>query len=376
MLRKYIIPIVLWAIASLTLIVAACGDDDDAGGTATPGDGTEPAGSQTQPPAQTGEGLLATVQDRGELICGVNDAVPGFGAVDSATGENTGFDVDYCKAIALAVLGDADAVQYVPLTADTRLPAVQTGQVDVLIRNTTWTISRDAANGLSFATTTYYDGQGMMVRAADGYTSVDDLANSTICTLQGTTTQLNLSDRLPDSEALPFEVNDTLQTAFIEERCDGWTSDRSQLSARRSEYPDSEGGPEALVILDEVFSKEPLGPVTIDGDDQWFDIVNWTVIGTILAEERGVTSSNIDDFIADPGNPEVARMLGVPEQEGGDVFDPGLGIPPDFLQDVIRGVGNYGEIYDRNIVPIDLPREGTVNALWTEGGLIYAPPWR
>ena len=374
MLRKYIIPIVLWAIASMTLIVAACGDDDDAGGTATPGDGTEPAGTETQPPAQTGEGLLATVQDRGELICGVNDAVPGFGFVES-DGTNSGFDVDYCKAIALAVLGDAEAVQYVPLTADARLPAVQTGQVDVLIRNTTWTISRDAATGLSFAVTTFYDGQGMMVRAADGITSLDDLASATICTLQGTTTELNLADRLPNSEALSFEDNDTLQAAFIEERCDGWTSDRSQLASRQSAYPEDAGGPDALVILDEVFSKEPLGPVTIDNDSQWYDIVNWTTIGTILAEERGVTSENIDDFIADPQNPEIARLLGV-AIEGGDIFDPGLGLPPDFMQDVIRGVGNYGEIYERNITPIGLPREGTLNALWTDGGLIYSPPWR
>jgi general L-amino acid transport system substrate-binding protein len=370
MLKRYIIPSALWLMATIFIVIAACGGDDDADGTATPTD----TGGDTATPAQTGEGLLKTVQDRGELICGVNDQVPGFGFVES-DGTNTGFDVDYCKAVALAVLGDADAVQYIPLTGDTRLPAVQTGQVDVLIRNTTWTISRDAANGLSFATTTYYDGQGMMVRAADGITSVDDLANSTVCTLQSTTTQLNLADRLPDSTALPFEINDTLQTAFIEERCDGWTSDRSQLASRKSAYPESAGGPDALVILDEVFSKEPLGPVTIDGDDQWFDIVNWTVIGTILAEERGIDSTNIDDFIADPGNPEIARMLGV-SFEGGDIFDPGLGIPADFMQDVISGVGNYGEIYDRNIVPINLPREGTVNALWTDGGLIYAPPWR
>jgi general L-amino acid transport system substrate-binding protein len=370
MLKRYIIPSALWLMATIFIVIAACGGDDDADGTATPDTGD---GSET--PAQTGDGLLETVQNRGELICGVNDQVPGFGFVES-DGTNTGFDVDYCKAIALAVLGDADAVQYVPLTGDTRLPAVQTGQVDVLVRNTTWTIGRDASNGLSFATTTFYDGQGMMVRAADGITSVDELAESTVCTLQSTTTQLNLADRLPDSTALPFEINDTLQTAFIEERCDGWTSDRSQLASRKSAYPESAGGPDALVILDEVFSKEPLGPVTIDGDDPWFDIVNWTTIGTILAEERGITSDNIDTFIDAPGSPEVARMLGVPAEPGGEIFDPGLGIPADFMQDVIRGVGNYGEIYERNLVPILLPREGSLNALWTDGGLIYAPPWR
>jgi len=234
MLRRYIIPSALWLIATVFIVIAACGGDDDADGT----DGTPTDGDGTGTPAQTGEGLLATVLDRGELICGVNDSVPGFGFVES-DGSNTGFDVDYCKAVALAVLGDAEAVQYVPLTADARLPAVQTGQVDVLIRNTTMTVSRDAGSGLSFATTTYYDGQGLMVRDGEGFTTVDDLATSTICTLQGTTTELNLTDRLPNSDPLPFVDNDTLQAAFIEVRCDGWTSDRSQLAARQSAYPDS-----------------------------------------------------------------------------------------------------------------------------------------
>lgn len=375
MLRKYIIPIVLWAIASLTLIVAACGDDDDAGGSTTPTGGASgtPSG-ETNPPTQTGESLLATVQDRGELICGVNDAVPGFGFVES-DGTNSGFDVDYCKALAAAVLDDPEAVQYVPLTADARLTAVQTGQVDVLIRNTTWTISRDASSALSFATTTFYDGQGMMVRTADGIDSVDDLANSTICVLQGTTTELNLADRLPNSTALGFEDNDTLQQAFIEERCDGWTSDKSQLASRRSAYPDGEGGPDALVILDETFSKEPLGPVTIDNDSQWYDVVNWVVIGTILADEYGITSANVDDHIANPDNAEVARLLGV-SFEGGEIFDPGIGLPPDFMQEVIKQVGNYDEIYERNVAPLGIARAGTLNASWTDGGLIYSPPWR
>jgi general L-amino acid transport system substrate-binding protein len=215
-----------------------------------------------------------------------------------------------------------------------------------------------------------------MVRAADGFTSVDDLANATVCTTQGTTTELNLADRLPESEALGFEDNDTLQQAFIEERCDGWTSDKSQLAARRSIFPESAGGPDSLVILEETFSKEPLAPVTIDNDSQWFDVVNWTVIGVILAEESGITSENVDEMIAAPPSLDVARLLGVPF-EGGEVFNPGLGLDPDFMQEVIRSVGNYGEIYERNITPIGIaPRPGTLNALWTDGGLIYAPPWR
>lgn len=364
-----VLPLVLIAIAALTL--AACGDDD--GGTPTPTGGGSPT-AQGTPGGGSHSQILQAVRDRGELICGVNDAVPGFGFVEP-DGSFSGFDVDYCKAVAAAVLGDPDAVQYVPLTAEARLTAVQTGQVDVLIRNTTWTSSRDASSGLSFATTTFYDGQGIMVRAADGFTSVDDLADATVCTLQGTTTELNLADRLPNSEALGFENNDTLQQAFIEGRCDGWTSDKSQLAARRSAFPEDAGGPDSLVILEETFSKEPLGPLTIDNDSQWFDVVNWVTIGTILAEELEIDSSNVSDMAANPPSVDVARLLGVPF-EGGEVFDSGLGIEPTFMQDVIAAVGNYGEIYDRNITPLGIEREGTLNALWTEGGLIYSPPFR
>jgi general L-amino acid transport system substrate-binding protein len=204
---------------------------------------------------------------------------------------------------------------------------------------------------------------------------VDDLANATICVLQGTTTELNLSDRLPGSTALGFENVDTLQQAFVEERCDGWTSDKSQLAARRSTFPEDAGGPESLVILEETFSKEPLAPATIDNDSEWFDLVNWTVIGMIAAEELGVTSQNVEDQASAPDSVDVARLLGVPF-EGGEVFEPGLGPEPDFMQDVISQVGNYGEVYETNLVPIGLEREGTLNALWTDGGLIYSPPFR
>ncbi|HEY5639116.1 MAG TPA: amino acid ABC transporter substrate-binding protein [Dehalococcoidia bacterium] len=309
------------------------------------------------------------------MNCGVNDSVPGFGTLLD-DGTFAGFDIDYCRAVAAAVLGDSEAVDYTPLTAEARLTAVQTGQVDVLIRNTTWTTSRDASSGLTFATTTFYDGQGLMVRVADGFADVDALANATICVLQGTTTELNLADRLPDAEALGFENNDTLQTAFVEERCDGWTSDKSQLASRRSAYPAAEGGPESLVILDETFSKEPLGPVTIDNDAQWSDIVNWVVIGTIAAEELGVNSGNVADMAANPPNVSVARLLGV-GFEGGDVTDTGLDVEVTFMQDVLAQVGNYGEIYEKNVEPIGLLRRaGTLNALWTDGGLIYSPPFK
>ncbi|HET9476351.1 MAG TPA: amino acid ABC transporter substrate-binding protein [Dehalococcoidia bacterium] len=370
-LRRVFTALTLTLIAIIGIALAACGDDD--GGTATPTGEGSPTVAGT-PGGGSHSQILQAVQGRGELICGVNDAVPGFGFLQP-DGSFAGFDIDYCKAVAAAVLGDSEAVQYVPLTAEARLTALQTGQVDVLIRNTTWTVTRDAASGLSFATTTFYDGQGMMVREADGFGSVDDLADATVCTLQGTTTELNLADRLPNAEALGFENNDTLQQAFIEGRCDGWTSDKSQLAARRSTFPADAGGPESLVILEETFSKEPLGPVTIDNDDQWFQLVDWVVIGTMLAEELGITSANVDDMAASPPNVDVARLLGVPF-EGGEVTDPGFGVDPTLMQEVIRSVGNYGEIYERNITPIGIDREGTLNDLWTDGGLMYGPPWR
>jgi general L-amino acid transport system substrate-binding protein len=367
--------LLVFAVAALAVAAIACDDDDDepeaSGGGNTPAAGETPSGNGD---GGGGGRILEQVRSRGELICGVNDAVPGFGFVD-AQGAFSGFDVDYCKAVAAAVLGDANAVQYVPLTAEARLTALSTGQVDVLIRNTTWTVSRDAQSGLAFATTTFYDGQGIMVREADGFATVDDLANATVCVLQGTTTELNLADRLPTSTPLPFEDNETLQAAFVEERCDAWTSDKSQLAARRSAYPADAGGPESLVILEETFSKEPLGPLTVDNDSQWFDVVNWTVIGTILAEEFGITSENVESAAGSPESIDVARLLGVPF-EGEAAFDPGLGIDADFMQGVIAAVGNYGEIYERNITPIGIEREGTLNAQWTDGGLIYGPPFR
>ncbi len=367
-----------WLLIGVALLVAvlaigaiACSDDDDDDG----GNGNDVQDGDNGDNGDGASNILADVLARGSLICGVNNSVPGFGFVDE-DGNFSGFDVDYCRAIAAALFGDPDAVEYVPLTAEARLTAVQTGQIDVLIRNTTWTASRDASTGLTFATTTFYDGQGLMVRVADGYATVDDLADARICVLSGTTTELNLADRLPGSEGIGYEDNDTLQTAFIEESCDGWTSDKSQLASRRSAYPEDAGGPDSLVILDETFSKEPLGPVTIDNDSLWADVVNWIVIGTILADEKGITSGNLADFVSDPGNAETARLLGVRFGDDAQVFDSGLGIDPDFMQNVIGMVGNYGELYEANITPIGIPRADTLNASWLDGGLIYSPPWR
>jgi general L-amino acid transport system substrate-binding protein len=322
-------------------------------------------------------GACTSDDDAGELVCGVNDAVPGFGFVDE-DGEFSGFDIDYCRVIAAAVLGDADAVEYRPLTAAQRFTALQSGEIDVLVRNTTWTATRDGAEGAAFAFTTFYDGQGMMVRADSGISSIDDMDGASVCVLSGTTTELNLASRSTLGlalEPLSFEDNDTLQEAFIAGQCDGWTSDKSQLAAVRSAFPE-DGGPDALVILEETISKEPLGPAVRDGDPDWFDAVNWAVIVTIQAEEFGITSENIDDFL-DSDDPEIQRFLGQTVEGEGAVFDPGIGLDTDFAVEVIRQVGNYGEIFDRHVGPdTPLGLERAENGLWTDGGLLYAPPYR
>ena len=321
--------------------------------------------------------VLDAVVERGTLNCGVNDAVPGFGFVTTG-GEFQGFDIDFCKAVAAGVIGDANAVEYMPLTAEQRFTALQSGEIDVLIRNTTWTSSRDGSEGATFLATTFYDGQGMMVRADSNYQELEDMGGTTICTLSGTTTELNLESQFRargvEYTPLSFEENDTLQQAFTRERCDGWTSDKSQLAGVRSNWPEGQGGPEALRILDVIMSKEPLGPVVRDGDTGWADAVNWIVIATIQAEEFGITSANVEQMKGSE-DPEILRFLGQPGE--GEAFDSGLGLAPDFAANVIAAVGNYGEIYNRNVgpgSPLDLERD--VNALWTDGGLLYAPPYR
>jgi general L-amino acid transport system substrate-binding protein len=374
----------LIAPAALILALAACttateetttttaAPDGETTTTAAPSDG----GAQPAP----GGATLAAVQQRGALRCGVNEAVPGFGFVE-ADGSFSGFDIDFCKAVAAAVLGDADAVEYVALTAAQRFTALQSGEIDVLIRNTTWTASRDGGEGATFLHTTFYDGQGMMVRADSGITSIDDMGGTSVCVLSGTTTELNLATRFAGLSYTPltFEDNETLQAAFLAGQCDGWTSDKSQLAAVRSSFPEAEGGPEALVILEETFSKEPLGPAVRDGDSQWAQVVDWVVLATILAEEFGIDSTNVGTF-ADTENLDIRRFLGleITDAEGQvSVFDPGLGLEPGWTAAVISAVGNYAEIYERNVGPATpLGLERGLNALWTDGGLLYAPPYR
>jgi general L-amino acid transport system substrate-binding protein len=354
---------VLVSFLAVALIIAAC--------EASPSPSPSVSASATEVPTPApppAEGRLAVVQDRGMLICGINGGLAGFSTVDSATGETTGFDADFCRAVAAAVLGDPEAVEFRALNADARGPALQSQEIDVLIRNTTWTVTRDSEWGL-FAPTTFYDGQGMMVRAADGIETLADLAGATICVQTGTTTELNLADVLGaqgiEFTPLGFAEIEQSYSAYDEGSCDAVTSDRSQLVAQRTTL----SAPDDHVILEEVMSKEPLGPVVPHGDEGWFNIVKWVVFATFEAEELEITQANVADMVGSD-NPVVARLLGA---EG----DLGLGLEPDWVVDVVSAVGNYGEIYDRNLgpsTPFDLDRG--LNRLWTDGGLLYAPPYR
>jgi len=319
-------------------------------------------------PVAAGE-RLQLIKDRGYVICGCNQELPGFGYINP-DGEFEGFDVDFCKALAAAVFGDATKVEYRPLVAAERLPALQTGEIDVLIRNTTWPLTRDTANELDWAAINFYDGQGMLVRVDSGFQTLEDMEGATICTTTGTTTEMNLADqfRMRGIEYTPllFESTVDTNTAYEEGRCDGETSDKSQLAVLRSAM----ANPEEHIILDVTMSKEPLGPLTAHGDNQWNDAVRWVVWGMQEAEESGVSSQNVDQMLASD-NPTIKRLLGVEGEMGTS-----LGIPDDFMYNVISQVGNYEEVYDRHLGPegIYIPRGP--NELWINGGLIYPMAWR
>lgn len=325
----------------------------------------------TTPGAQPSVGgRLQTVIQRGNLICGVNGGLAGFSNLE-ADGTTSGFDADFCRVVAVAIFGDPESVEFVPLSAQERFPAVQAGTVDVLFRNTTWTVSRDSSVLLDFGPVTFYDGQGIMTREAQNVTSLEDLADATICVQSGTTTELNLTDQFRARNIaftpLVFESIDATYTAYGEERCDAVTSDRSQLIARRTTL----ANPDDHVILDDVLSKEPLAPAVAQGDSQWRDVVSWAVYATIQAEEFGINSTNTEEFL-DSENPDIRRFMGVEGDLG-----VGLGLENDFTVQIIQEVGNYAEIYDRNLgpgTPFDLERG--INAPWTNGGLLYSPPFR
>lgn len=355
------------------LLLVACA-------TAAPGTAEAPAGDAAggtteeapaeQPAQDTAQGsLLDEVKSRGTLRCGVNSALPGFGSID-ADGNNVGFDVDFCRAIAAAVLGDANAVEFTTLNADQRFPALQGGEVDVLIRNTTWTLTRDADLGLDFTVTTFYDGQGYIVRAGE-FSSVDELDGGTICVTSGTTTELNLADDF-SRRGLDYTANVFSETAdafgtFTEGACDAYTSDKSQLASLASAEPN----PSDYVILPDTISKEPLGPVVRANDSEWRDAVMWTIFSMIDAERLGINQSNVEDFTSSD-NIEVQRLLGTGDEDLGAL----LGLPQDFGYQVISQVGNYADVYEANLTPIGIDREGSLNAHWTDGGLLYAPAFR
>jgi general L-amino acid transport system substrate-binding protein len=311
---------------------------------------------------------LGIVMSRGRLICGVNGQLPGFSFVNEQ-GEYSGMDVDFCRAVAAALFDNPSKVEYRDLSTQERFTAVQSGEVDLLSRNTTWTISRDTSVGMEFAPTTFYDGQGIMATQASNIETLEDLDGKSVCVLSGTTNEQNLADRMRSLELnyapVVFEDVDLLYGAYEQGRCEAVTSDRSQLIARRSIL----AKPDAHEVLDEVLSKEPLAPAVANGDSQWFDMVKWITYTMIEAEELGINSQNIGKF-AQSKDPEVKRFLGVEGNLGDD-----MGVPNDFAKKVIRHVGNYEEIYDRNIgKPFELERGQ--NALWSDGGLLYSPPFR
>lgn len=315
---------------------------------------------------------LAAVQARGNLICGVNGQLPGFSFLDPE-GNFSGFDADFCRALAAAIFGDATKVEFRPTTTQERFTVLQTGEIDALMRNTTWSLVRDTELGLNFAPTTFYDGQGMMVPVDSGITALTDLEGGTICVQKGTTTELNLADVM-STEGINYtpavfeDVNATYG-AYAEGRCDAVTSDKSQLSSvAKGLLPD----PENHVILDVTMSKEPLGPVVRHGDDQWFDIVKWVIFATLTSEEFGISSSNVDEIRGSATNPEIRRLLGLEGDLGLK-----LGLTNDFAYNVIKNVGNYGEIYERNLgegTATFIPRG--LNSLYKDGGLLYSPPFR
>jgi general L-amino acid transport system substrate-binding protein len=313
---------------------------------------------------------LDDVKAKGFVQCGVSQGLPGFSNPD-ADGKWSGLDVDLCRAVAAAVFGDGEAVKFTPLSAKERFTALQSGEVDLLSRNTTWTMSRDTQLGLNFAGVNYYDGQGFMIRTSMNINSALELSGASVCTNTGTTTELNVADYFRannmEYELVAFEKADEVVAAYDAGRCDVYTTDQSGLYAQRLKLTN----PGEHKVLPEIISKEPLGPVVRQGDDQWFNIVKWVHVATINAEELGVTQANIDEMKAGE-NPEIKRLLG---SEG--EFGTALGLPNDWAYNAVKAVGNYGEIFDRNVgpdTPLGIARG--VNALWSKGGLMYGPPVR
>ncbi|WP_421695221.1 amino acid ABC transporter substrate-binding protein [Aestuariivirga sp.] len=326
-----------------------------------------------------GAGTMDDVRQNGFVQCGVSQGLMGFSIPDDKNNW-TGMDVDFCRALAAVVLGDATKVKFTPLTAKERFTALQSGEIDILSRNTTWTMSRDTSLGLKFAGIMYYDGQGFIVnkKKFPNIKSATELAGATICTQSGTTTELNIADYFKshklDYKLLTFDKNDEAISAYQDGRCDAYSTDQSGLYAQKLKF----AAPDDHVVLPEIISKEPLGPVVRQGDDAWFNVVKWTYFALVNAEELGITSQNVEELKKTSTDPEVQRLLGVPNADGTTAgFGTGLGIDESWAENAIKQVGNYGEIFDRNIgegSPLKIARGK--NALWKNGGLQYAPPVR
>ncbi|WP_018632268.1 amino acid ABC transporter substrate-binding protein [Neomegalonema perideroedes] len=337
------------------------------------------AAVSTPASAQTSGSTLSAVKSKGRLDCGVSQGLPGFSNSDSA-GNFTGIDVDLCRGVAAAVFGDPSKVRFRTLSAKERFEALKSGEIDVLSRNSTWTMTRDTQLGIIFAGVNYYDGQGLMVPASLGVSTAAELDGARICTNTGTTTELNVTDYFRSHgmsfELIAFEKTDEVGAAYEAGRCDVYTTDRSGLAAERLKFAD----PEGHVVLPEIISKEPLGPAVRQGDEQWLNVVKWTHYAMLNAEELGISSENVDQIRDEQaglvsqgqGNQEIQRLLGL-----GDDFGAVLGLPKDWAYQVIKQVGNYGEVYEANVgpdTPLKLARGA--NALWTNGGLQYGMPVR
>lgn len=345
MLKNKKVIALLCATFALVLFAAACGSDDN-----------------------ESSSLLEEVQDRDTVRCGVRDALAGF-AVLADDGTYSGFDVEFCRVVAAGVLGDASKVTFVPLETADRFTALQSGEVDVLIRNTTWTATRDGQEGANFLFTTLYDGQGFIVSADSGINSLEDMEDANICVAQGTTTELNLnavfSARGISFNPVVLDSNTNLQEAYEGGQCESYTGDASSLATYK--FTSEQAGGPAQYVIPEVISKEPLGPVVADGDTAWAQAVNWSVMATVQAWEFGLDSSNVNSYSG--SDPNIVNFLGA--------IDPQIeGLSTDFAKNVISQVGNYKEIYERTLEPLGLPMEGSRNKLWTDGGLLYTPPYR
>ncbi len=316
----------------------------------------------------SGSATLDAAKAKGQLLCGIAGGVPGFSLPDSQ-GVMRGLDADSCRAVTAAVLGDVAKVKFVPTTTQNRFTALQSGEVDMLSRSTTWTLGREGNLGLMFAWVNYYDGTGFLVKKASGVKSAKEMDGATICVQPGTSTELAINDyyRVNKMKFTPILIQDLseIQGAFLSGRCDAYSTDASALATFRFSQ-----GPKAdeLVLLPEIISKEPLGIVVRKGDDKWFDIVRWTFIAMVTAEEKGITSANIDSYMTST-DPEIRRLLGLEGDMG-----KALGLDAKWAYNVIKQVGNFGEMWDRNITPMGVPRG--INGLWTKGGLQYAPPIR